>query len=156
VRDTIAALDDFCFPSGNLFSSIKEGQPDKLVHWCHGAPGHLLLLVRAYEALGVDDYLVQARNVADQVLWVRGLLRKGVGLCHGISGNSYALLCLAKHDDLYLVKSRAFLEFAMDHLRDLEDVPDEPHSLYEGLAALGCLVIDVHSDSQRAEFPLYF
>lgn len=156
VRQTIAALDGYCYPSGNLESSIKDGhRSDKLVHWCHGAPGHLLLLVRAYEVLGDETLLAKAKDVADQVVWPRGLLRKGVGLCHGVSGNAYALLELGRHDETYVAKARCFLEFAVDNLGELEYVPDEPHSLYEGLAALGCLVIDM-ADPENARFPLYF
>jgi hypothetical protein len=31
---------------------------------------------------------------ASDVVWERGLLKKGVGLCHGISGNAYLFLYL--------------------------------------------------------------
>lgn len=39
------------------------------------------------------SYLAVAERAA-QLVWERGLLRKGWGLCHGISGNAYALLYL--------------------------------------------------------------
>ena len=38
------------FPSGNLPSSL-ESQTDKLIHWCHGAPGAIHLMVKAYQVL---------------------------------------------------------------------------------------------------------
>ena len=36
------------FPSGNLPSSLESGI-DKLIHWCHGAPGAVHLMVKAYQ-----------------------------------------------------------------------------------------------------------
>jgi len=36
------------FPSGNFPSSL-ENETDKLYHWCHGAPGTVHLMVKAYQ-----------------------------------------------------------------------------------------------------------
>lgn len=36
------------FPSGNFPSSL-ENETDKLYHWCHGAPGAVHLMVKAYQ-----------------------------------------------------------------------------------------------------------
>ena len=101
IRQTIDQLNNsYCFPSGNLDSSIKERQKrartDRLVHWCHGAVGHVLLLEQASRTFHNDEdiaasYQNLAYDIANQVIWPRGLLRKGVGLCHGISGNAYSL-----------------------------------------------------------------
>lgn len=33
---------------------------------------------------------------AGELVWQRGLLKKGPGLCHGVSGNAYALARLYK------------------------------------------------------------
>ena len=40
-----------------------------------------------------DDkkYLEAAKGCAE-VVWARGLLRKGYGICHGVSGNAYTFL----------------------------------------------------------------
>ena len=55
-----------------------------------------------------DDrkYLRAARDFAD-VVWDRGLLRKGYGLCHGVAGNGYALLAMyqATGEQIYLWKA---------------------------------------------------
>lgn len=40
-----------------------------------------------------DKYLKEAADCAE-VIWQRGLLRKGYGLCHGTAGNGYAFLSL--------------------------------------------------------------
>lgn len=37
------------FPSGNYPSSIGSGGGDKLVHWCHGAPGWVYMFIAAYK-----------------------------------------------------------------------------------------------------------
>lgn len=40
-----------------------------------------------------EKYLKEATDCAE-VIWQRGLLRKGYGLCHGTAGNGYAFLAL--------------------------------------------------------------
>jgi hypothetical protein len=47
------------------------------------------------QVLGDPSYLAAALR-AGELVWQRGLLRKGPGLCHGVSGNAYALLRLYK------------------------------------------------------------
>lgn len=42
-----------------------------------------------------DKYLKEAADCAE-VIWQRGLLRKGYGICHGTAGNAYAFLSLYK------------------------------------------------------------
>jgi len=40
-----------------------------------------------------EKYLNAAEQYAD-IVWQRGLLTKGYGLCHGVSGNSYTFMSL--------------------------------------------------------------
>lgn len=40
-----------------------------------------------------DKYLNAAEQFAD-IVWKRGLLTKGYGLCHGVSGNTYTFMSL--------------------------------------------------------------
>lgn len=42
-----------------------------------------------------EKYLKEAAECAE-VIWHRGLLRKGYGICHGTAGNGYAFLSLYK------------------------------------------------------------
>lgn len=90
VRPSIDWWVSLRYPSGNFPSSLGS-QTDKLIHWCHGAPGALHLLGLAYVVFEDPRYLDVARSCAD-VIWSRGLLKKGYGLCHGVSGNGYAFL----------------------------------------------------------------
>lgn len=50
---------------------------------------HMYLL----QVTGDQSYLELAKSAGD-VVWQRGLLRKGYGLCHGTAGNGYVFLDL--------------------------------------------------------------
>ena len=69
-------------------------QEDELVHWCHGAPGVVYLLAKAYLTWKDEKYL-QAMTRSANLIWHKGLLRKGPGICHGVAGNASLL-------DIYL------------------------------------------------------
>ena len=45
------------------------------------------------QALGREAYLTAAERCG-QVVWSRGLLKKGYGLCHGVAGNGFTFLQL--------------------------------------------------------------
>jgi hypothetical protein len=91
IRTTIAMLDGHCHASGNLRPTVLLGvsssrtpggggerdDDDRLVHLCHGAPGHVLLLAKAYEVFDDVTFLERAEDIARGVLCRRGLLRKG-------------------------------------------------------------------------------
>lgn len=48
VRPTLDELARCVFSSGN-FPSSQGSQSDRLVHWCHGAPGAIFLFGSAYK-----------------------------------------------------------------------------------------------------------
>jgi lantibiotic modifying enzyme len=48
VKNTLRYMISNRFPSGN-YPSSEESESDRLVHWCHGAPGVALTLVKAYQ-----------------------------------------------------------------------------------------------------------
>ena len=107
---------------------------DSLVQFCHGAPGPLLMYVKAYEVLGGPRDLALAEQAAD-VVWERGLLRKGNGLCHGVAGNAYCFLSLYRctGNDKFLWRARQFALAAESHeVLDQQRRPDSPYSLFEG------------------------
>ena len=78
IKTTTTQLDQLCFASGNLKSSLGSDRTDRLVHLCHGAPGHILYLVKAYEVLEDLQYLERAEEIATNVICRRGLLKKGM------------------------------------------------------------------------------
>ena len=86
----------------NLKSSIgtrDRTYEEELVHWCHGAPGwiplfcHQLIRNRTFKIPNKDAKFsgIEIAKHLGECVWKRGLLKKGVGLCHGIGGNGLAL-----------------------------------------------------------------
>lgn len=126
----------------------------RLVHWCHGAPGAIYFLLKAYQNFHDDKYLDGCKKAAD-LIWEKGLLRKGPGICHGVAGNAYAFLMLYRitQDPRYLYRATKFAEFLSKSIfRREAKTPDRPWSLYEGLAGTVCFLIDlIHFDN--ANFP---
>ena len=55
VKNTLLCMIKNCFPSGN-YPASEEDRRDLLVHWCHGAPGVALMLVKAYEVIEVSTF----------------------------------------------------------------------------------------------------
>jgi hypothetical protein len=45
-----------------------------------------------------------------------------------------------------------FAVFAFEHLDELAEVPDRPYSLFEGMAGLSSLLVDL-CEPDRADFP---
>eukprot|EP00210_Caulerpa_lentillifera_P002721 g2601.t1 len=135
-------------------SSGIANQPP-LVHWCHGSTGAVFLFAKAYEIFQEEVFLNAAVR-AGEVVWERGLLKKGPSLCHGVSGNGYALLKLYKvtHDDKYLMRAACFAEFMMSTEFRAARVPDNPWSLFEGWAGALCFLLDI-LNPHNSQFPFF-
>ncbi|KAK9840144.1 hypothetical protein WJX74_004162 [Apatococcus lobatus] len=156
-----SSLLDACFPSGNLPPSLG-GRQDTLVQWCHGAPGLTQLLAEMcqsrWQPLFGDELQARARATAERAgntIWERGLLTKGLGLCHGISGNAYALSAAARAGDDQQMHHSAlqFGLFMAEHWEKLYPLPDHPSSLFEGLGGAVCFWMDILDDINQAHFP---
>ncbi|KAE8125773.1 hypothetical protein FH972_020547 [Carpinus fangiana] len=146
------------YPSGN-YPSSEGSESDRLVHWCHGAPGIALTLVKAAEVYGGKEFLQAAVDAGD-VVWNRGLLKR-VGICHGISGNTYVFLSLYRltGNVEYLYRAKAFACFLLDRAQKLISEGkmhggDRPHSLFEGIGGMTYLFLDITEPSD-AGFPAY-
>ena len=163
----LALLGEVVPGTGNLRSSLGSHR-DRLVHWCHGAPGLVLLACRCLRVIGADgadgggtrDAWLGTLENAGEAVWRRGLLRKGVGLCHGIAGNAFALLAVARCTGSAKWANRAasFGSFAVEHLEELEGVPDRPFSLFGGIGGLAALLFAItgaDDDLSAAEFPCF-
>uniref|UniRef100_A0A3B4YAX9 LanC lantibiotic synthetase component C-like 2 (bacterial) n=2 Tax=Seriola TaxID=8160 RepID=A0A3B4YAX9_SERLL len=134
VRPSIDYVRHKKFRSGNFPSSLSN-ESDRLVHWCHGAPGVIHMLLMAHKVFKEEKYLKEAADCAE-VIWQRGLLRKGYGICHGTAGNGYAFLSLYKvtQDKKYLYRACKFAEWCLDYGTHGCRIPDRPYSLFEGMA----------------------
>lgn len=152
VKPTVDYLVNTAFPSGN-FPSSKGNDKDRLVHWCHGAPGLIPLLLLAHQTWGGDHYLNVAKK-AGKLVWERGLLKKGCGLCHGSAGNGYALLHLHKvtGDPVWLYRATCFASWCTNLARPDTVRADRPLSLFEGLAGT-CYFLNEMLSPATAKFP---
>ena len=80
---------------------------------CHGAPGLVGLLATAAKVLPHKrEPLLAAALNAGELVWERGLILKGLGLCHGIAGNAYSFLTLwhLTQDEKWLSAAHGFAE----------------------------------------------
>lgn len=133
--------------------------------WCHGAPATLIYLSNLYRRQDISQKIPQELRLSAKeamkrgahLIYSQGLLRKGVGLCHGIGGSVFALLSVSRafaaashseeEEDLSQQQSMQYLHQAthlalvatywQDLTRNGEmKLPDHPWSLYEGLAGM--------------------
>ena len=81
------------FPSGNFPLKAQSNNKDVQIHWCHGAPGFVYMLYDAHKVFGGERYKIVLDRALD-VIWQRGVIKKGLGVCHGIAGNAYAFLMM--------------------------------------------------------------
>jgi lantibiotic modifying enzyme len=154
IRPALNYLLTLRFPSGNIRSSCGK-DADRLVHWCHGAPGLVYTLTEGFRVFGDGKYL-EAALLSGDVIWSRGLLKKGYGLCHGVAGNAYAFLNLfhVTGDQKHLHRAVAFAEFCSEYGSHGCRVADCPWSLFEGLAGIVYFMFDI-LDPHHARFPAY-
>ncbi|XP_011859511.1 PREDICTED: lanC-like protein 3 homolog [Vollenhovia emeryi] len=149
--------------TGNFPCSMEEidrsgrspkDNDDELVHWCHGAPGVIYMMAAAYLRWKDNRYLDSCKRAGDLV-WRKGLLRKGSGICHGVAGNGYVFLLLYRltGDERYLYRAAKFADF-MNSSQFQTDarIPDMPYSLYEGIAGTACFLADL-MEPDKAHFP---
>ncbi|XP_073344867.1 lanC-like protein 2 [Pagrus major] len=142
------------FRSGNFPSSLSN-ESDRLVHWCHGAPGVIHMLIMAHKVFKEEKYLKDAAECAD-VIWHRGLLRKGYGICHGTAGNGYAFLSLYKltQEKKYLYRSCKFAEWCLAYGTHGCRIPDRPYSLFEGMAGAIYYLSEI-ANPEASGFPAF-
>ncbi|KAF8409297.1 hypothetical protein HHK36_005371 [Tetracentron sinense] len=157
VKGTLRYMINNRFPSGN-YPSSEGSEADNLMHWCHGAPGIALTLVKAVEVFGGE--FLQAAADAGEVVWNRGLLKR-VGICHGVSGNAYVFLSLYRltGNVEFLYRAKAFACFLLDRAHSLISAGemhggDRPYSLFEGIGGMAYLFLDMIEPSE-ARFPAY-
>ncbi|CAG4981145.1 unnamed protein product [Parnassius apollo] len=144
------------FPSGNFPSSLGSSSGDRLVQWCHGAPGFVPLFLLAYQIFKEEAYLKIALRCGE-VIWQRGLCTKGYSICHGVSGNAYSFLYLYQttKDPLHLYRACRFMEWCVAEKDGTElHTPDRPASLFEGLLGRLYLAEDIIRPDD-AKFPAF-
>ncbi|CAG5126354.1 unnamed protein product [Candidula unifasciata] len=144
------------FPPAMDEVNSPRSDSDELVHWCHGAPGVVYLFAKAYRVWGDERYL-QACIQFSELTWKRGLLTKGPGICHGVAGNGYVFLLLYRltGNKKYLHRANQFANFILtQEFQTGARTPDNPYSLYEGLAGTVCFLMDL-LQPEKAAFPFF-
>lgn len=162
VRMSVDFLLSLQLPNGNFPCALDEigsharSEDDELVHWCHGAPGCVFLMARAFLYWKDDRYLHSCIRCGELV-WKRGLLLKGPGICHGVAGSGYVFLLLFRltGDEKYLYRALQFADFMeSEEFRRQARTPDSPYSLYEGLAGTVCFLSDLLNPMEN-HFPFF-
>ncbi|KAJ6634285.1 LanC-like protein 3 like [Pseudolycoriella hygida] len=161
IKDSIDRLLELQDQHGNFLSALEDYEipPPSvrltpIIRWCHGSPGIIYLFMRAAVVFREEKYLDAARKIAD-VIWERGLLKSGPGLCHGIAGNGYALLVLYRltKEKRYLRRAYKFAQFlTTPEFMSLPDSEDYKYSLFEGLSGAVCFLVDL-LEPLSASFP---
>ncbi|KAK3741810.1 hypothetical protein QZH41_010444 [Actinostola sp. cb2023] len=146
------------FRNGNYPPAVDEASDarNELVHWCHGAPGVVYMMVKAYLTWKDEKYLNAALRCGD-VVWEKGLLKKGPGICHGVAGSGYVFLLLYRltGDKKHLYRAYKFADFIQtQEFQKGARSPDCPYSLYEGLAGTVCFYTDL-LQPDKAAFPFF-
>jgi glutathione transferase len=147
--DDVDAVTDYLLSkryaaSGNIVTrdnaSCSNANSDRLVQFCHGITAPLFFIASSERALkrAGDEAIERSVNV----LLTRGFLAKGAGLCHGLAGNAMPLLQLhARTGDARYLEHAWLFASAMRHFAErLWHEPDEPYSLFNGLAGALCFV----------------
>ena len=126
------------------------------MQWCHGSPGVIITLCKAYQTFGHDRYLSASRNAAEDI-WRRGLLRKGLGLCHGMCGNAYSFLALYRvtGEEKYLGMAAAFAYFSCGPASEDFQYSNKQENLFNGIAGAVLFFSELLSCPDKACFPIY-
>ena len=144
--------------TGNFPDDVEGRDSGDKVHFCHGCVGAVHLYLIAEELFPSNNF----KNVAikcNKCLWERGLLLKGNGICHGMSGTCYALMKLYQFtkEELYLKECLAVANATFDSeiqkkiskfvdpQRRVVGKPDYPYSLMEGDGGLLIMYYDLIS-----------
>lgn len=146
---------------------VRLSGSESSTYWCRGSAGVIPTLLRAYESFPDDStYFLNLAKLCGDFIWKNGIVRKGFNLCHGIYSGAYAFLQLYQitKDNKYLYyayqftcsfnNNRIFVNVASykDIYRECIGLPDHLHSLMEGIAGEGCLLIDMENP-KNASFP---
>ncbi|KAF9488789.1 hypothetical protein BDN71DRAFT_1402742 [Pleurotus eryngii] len=173
---------------------VDTAESSDLVQWCHGATGIVLMLcILVHRATYIPQILslshaqfisiLSVISKGASLIYRHGLLRKGVGLCHGVAGSVYALIAVAsavEHYNLsgaslsgsegspahspveYLARAVHLAHLATKYVELSEEgrmtTPDRPWSLYEGSAGMCCAwgsLLTLLDQCKRSESTLF-
>ncbi|GAW81303.1 G-protein coupled receptor [Plasmodium gonderi] len=149
----------------NVYSSIKKNpahkKNDVLVQWCHGNVGFIILIIELLKCPFAPSHFLNKynKNFIEKMgllIWDRGLLYKGLGLCHGIPGNGLVFLYLYNYTSNreWYIKALKYAHFCIKYFDKFYNVPDRPNSLFEGYGGL-VVFLNFVLRPDLAYFPAY-
>ncbi|CAK5123820.1 unnamed protein product [Meloidogyne enterolobii] len=113
------------------------------------------MLIAAHLVFGEEKYLEAAKRCGN-LIWKKGILAKGPGICHGIAGSGYGLLLLYRftREEEWLNKAKTFGFIMLSKSFKKEArIPDRPWSLFEGWSGALCFLVDL-LEPLKAQFPM--
>ncbi|RWS26449.1 lanC-like protein 2 [Leptotrombidium deliense] len=154
VKPTVDHMFNLRLKSGNYMSSVGSTS-DRLIHWCHGATGAVFLFSLAHQIFKDEKYKNEVINCCE-LIWKRGILRKGYGICHGTAGNAYAFIRAYQltNDDIHLFRAMKFAEWCFDYGKHGCRVADRPLSMFEGMAGTIYYLSDL-LEPKNSRFPAF-
>ncbi len=167
LRRTCEYMVTLQFGTGNFPMSFG-GKKDNMVQFCHGAPGAIPALLEAHKLFKSESFLSAALK-AGETVWTRGILLKGNGLCHGITGNAYMLHSIYAYtaDVRWKYRAHMFADASWNEIiqtvvkkhkdpgRISVGISDTPYSLMEGLGGTVVFYADLLHDTPEMLFPGY-
>ncbi|XP_051899879.1 glutathione S-transferase LANCL1 isoform X2 [Pristis pectinata] len=131
---------------------MYEWYQEHYVGAAHGLAGIYYFLMQVFK----DEKYLKDASDCTEVIWQRGLLKKGYGLCHGPAGNAYGFLAMFNltQDKKYLYRACKFAEWCLDYGKHGCRTPDSPFSLFEGVAGTIYFLADLLQPT-KAKFPAF-
>ena len=123
VEADVGVVLSYQYDGGNFPSSIPPSR-DRMVQFCHGAPG----VVSSLEAIkpffpALQNRIERAIQEGRECIWERGLLTKEPCLCHGTAGNALALATKEMEHFLTYTTGHEIKSMAKDGMLEKSDDP---------------------------------
>merc|ERR1712136_52665 len=111
--------------------------------------------LETFRIYGESKYM-EAAVQCGEVVWRRGLLKKGYGICHGVAGNAYTFITLfnVTKELKHAYRASMFAKWIFDYGTHGCRVADRPFSLFEGLAGTLYFLYDMNN-IENARYPAY-
>jgi eukaryotic-like serine/threonine-protein kinase len=124
--------------------------------WCNGTAGYVHVWVLAHQTFGDERYLQLAERAGQNTFEEPNSIG---GLCCGLAGRAYGLLCLYKYtqEEKWLIRAKQLAERALAYdncflvrLDRRSALERRRHSLYKGELGLAVLLADLSSANESS------
>ncbi|XP_051260641.1 lanC-like protein 3 isoform X2 [Dicentrarchus labrax] len=156
-KDQIKSICQAIIESGRQYARRKR-KPFPLMYSYYGTEylGVAYLFAKAYLINKKPQYLDTCIR-SGELVWQKGLLKKGPGICHGVAGSAYVFLLLYRltGNSKYIYRAQRFAEFLFtEEFKMGSHSVTSVCSLFEGLSGTICFLVDLLQPDQ-SEFPLF-